>query len=573
MLSQLIRTEAAPPAHTVVRVPLDRVLDNPYQHRRRYDPATLNELAQSIISMREQLPATSGLQQPPLARLVRRAADGTLRAAPGPFDPADPALFVQLIIGHRRYRAFDILAADDNPHRKDYATFPVVFVEVSDADLWQHAITENSQRDDVSAIEEAELLQRAMAEFGYTTAEVGALFGWSRPTVANKLRLLDLPDEYRAAMIAGEISETSGRALLGLAKAPHLLAQVPPSKAAALPRRDLEQEIRRIVTRLVALPPAPGTGYMTFAYSWSEEPSTEKLNPPTWAYDWAPEPAVEGIVGPCAACRWRMTFAGDGGPRCAQPRPVGNERVCYALKTDLWRAEQAAAQAAVLAERAAAQDVSRETPAAPAATASTAGHKPASPALPADVVQRTSEIHLFRQGDYYAPAELVEKGLCSQERCECWRVVYSERASDENIRPDPEHAPNLCLGCASESRLQHRKRELEEGPGYMAARKAAAAASADAEARVRDALATFTADELWHNRVFLDAVVAAGTLSDAFSHASWSLETLQERIWMHAAKHRCTSWSGTRPLWRADLVDVYFAELRGLPAPSTQETA
>lgn len=553
MLEGLINTGEAVQAQggQVVRVPLGRVLDNPWQHRRHYDEGTLRELAGSLLALREQLPETSGLQQAPLARVVRRDEAGAIHGVgAAPFDAGDPELFVQLLFGHRRLRAFALLAGDgETPRAVDYATFPVALVEAGDAELWRHALTENALRDDVSAIEEAELLQRAMGEFGLTAAQVGVLFGWSRSTVANKLRLLELPEPYRRAMVEGVMSETHGRALLVLAKAPHLLelADFGPERVGAMPRRELEATIKRAVARLHALSPAPGTSYMSYSSSWSEHPGSQHYSPQAWPYEWAPEPAVEGILGACTGCRWRVTFAGDGGPRCAQPSRAPGVSSCVYLKGQVWREQEAARQAAALQEVAAeSEGVSRET------------GKP----LPAGVVEKTTDIHLFEQGSYYAPAKLVEKGLCSAERCECWRLVYAESAGERHVRPDAAHAPNICVGCASEGRLRHRIREMEEGPGYMAARKAKGEESREQEARVRDALKMFTAEALWNSEAFLRAVVGAGTLSEAFNYKAWDLAEMQERIWMHAAKHRCATWDGgTKQLWKTELVDAYLAEL------------
>lgn len=248
-----VSQETAPGA--IVAVPLVQILDNPYQPRGSYDPEHILKLAASIKALKNNLPATMGLQQVPLARLVLRQRDGSV-------DVASRALYergraqraiheernaaVQLMFGHSRLRALMVLCdglryalkhdhigiqfgsvpevettyAELLDRDGDYATMPLVLGFALDHEMWRHAITENSQRKNITAIEEAQSLQRAIDDFGLTTEEAGKPFGYARSTAANKIRLLSLPADVQKQISTGELTERHGRALLKLAEDP-----------------------------------------------------------------------------------------------------------------------------------------------------------------------------------------------------------------------------------------------------------------------------------------------------------------------------------------------------------------
>lgn len=233
---------AGSPEPRVLRVPLARCLDNPWQYRQHYSAATIAELAVNINALAWQLSETSGLQSPPLARLVRVNVDGSVTPLFGEaaervrhLDPGlrAPDLHVQLAFGHRRLRAFRVLYNGLAAHFPDapaeittpapsaeYATLPVVIVDIDDQGMAEYALTENSQREDVSAIEEAWLLQRMIDEFNMTLEDAGRKFGWSRSTVSNKIRLLKLPASAADLVRSGQLTERHGRELVRLADAP-----------------------------------------------------------------------------------------------------------------------------------------------------------------------------------------------------------------------------------------------------------------------------------------------------------------------------------------------------------------
>lgn len=240
---------------TIVAVPLSQIMDNPYQPRGSYDPEHILKLATSIKALKSNLPATQGLQQVPLARLVTIQRDGSAEVVARHFYNGgrvqrmiheERNAVAQLMFGHSRLRALELLCdglrytlkhnhigiqfnsvpdvettyAELLDPDGDYATMPVVLGFALDHEMWRHAITENSQRKNITAIEEAQSLQRAMDEFGLTTEEAGKPFGYARSTTANKIRLLSLPADVQAKIGAGELTERHGRALLKLAEDP-----------------------------------------------------------------------------------------------------------------------------------------------------------------------------------------------------------------------------------------------------------------------------------------------------------------------------------------------------------------
>lgn len=253
-----VSQETAPPKNGgLVYVPLRQILDNPYQQRTNYDAEHILNLAMSIKGMSGELPATKGLQQVPLARVGTVQEDGSVDiAAKADYGSGRAQLLlkedggvVQLMFGHSRLRAFMVIANglrqlgrgegigmrfdgvselqtrfgelwDADP---DYEEMPIMLGFALDYAMWSHAITENSQRKNITAIEEAQSMQRAIEEFGLTAAEAGQPFGYARSTTANKLRLLQLPAEAVAAIADGRLTERHGRELVRLVDDPERL--------------------------------------------------------------------------------------------------------------------------------------------------------------------------------------------------------------------------------------------------------------------------------------------------------------------------------------------------------------
>lgn len=201
-----------------IYVPLAQINDNPYQRRLEY--GDLADLAGRILAKRHDYPDTYGLLQIPVCRLL---ADGqvvgrdlALRIIDANRGwPAGQSFTVQLAFGHRRLRAFRLLAEQ---HPADYpGTMPVNVLYLTDDQMLDACWSENRERRDLSAVEEAELLaeklERARAEGG-NQETVAQAWGLSRPTIANRLRLLDLPAEIQQANRDGRLSERQALALL-----------------------------------------------------------------------------------------------------------------------------------------------------------------------------------------------------------------------------------------------------------------------------------------------------------------------------------------------------------------------
>lgn len=192
----------------LIHVPLNQIDDNPFQ--RRQDYGDVDSLAADIQAR--------GLLQVPLGRLLfddrpisAEKLAATLQATNG--WPGGAAFSVQLAFGHRRLRAFRCLA----DRGAGWATMPV-YVEALDDDAMLNAVwSENQHRSDINPIEQAELLaqklNRARAAGG-NQSTVAAEWGLDRSTIANKLRLLDLPPDVQAALRQRRLSERQALALL-----------------------------------------------------------------------------------------------------------------------------------------------------------------------------------------------------------------------------------------------------------------------------------------------------------------------------------------------------------------------
>lgn len=160
-------------------LPISKIKVNPYQPRKEFDEASLQELADSI---REH-----GIIQP---LLVRSYKD-----------------HYQLIAGERRWRAAQIVGLK---------FVPVVIRDYNDQQMMEIALVENLQREDLNPLEEAEAYNKLIQEFGLTQEEVAQKVGKSRPAVANTLRLLQLPEEIKQLVAKNVISMGHARTILSL---------------------------------------------------------------------------------------------------------------------------------------------------------------------------------------------------------------------------------------------------------------------------------------------------------------------------------------------------------------------
>jgi ParB family chromosome partitioning protein len=159
-------------------LPVELIVANPNQPRRRFDEDALNALAGSL--------GARGVLQPVL---VRPKPGGTY----------------ELVAGERRWRAAQIAGLTE---------IPALVRPRDDAATLELALIENMAREDLNPIEEARACAALVEELGLTREEVGRRVGRSRVAVSNLLRLLDLPDEAIEMLEQGQLSEGHGRALL-----------------------------------------------------------------------------------------------------------------------------------------------------------------------------------------------------------------------------------------------------------------------------------------------------------------------------------------------------------------------
>ena len=170
------------PSRDAQLVDVKSIGPNPQQPRKTFSPEELTELAQSIKE--------NGLLQPLLIRPAPRA--------PGKYE---------LVAGERRLRAVQKLG---------WKQVPAAIREVDDDTLLVLALVENLQREALNPMEEAEGYQALMDKHGLSHAEIGHSVGKSRSTVANMVRLLQLPASVRAYVEAGSLTSGHARALLAL---------------------------------------------------------------------------------------------------------------------------------------------------------------------------------------------------------------------------------------------------------------------------------------------------------------------------------------------------------------------
>jgi len=123
----------------------------------------------------------------------------------------------EIIAGERRWRA---------AQKAGLRTVPVIVKDFSDQETLEVALIENLQRENLSPIEEAEGLNRLMAEYEYTQETLGKVIGKSRSYIANSLRLLVLPSDVQQMITDGALSAGHARALVGLPNAAEIAREV-----------------------------------------------------------------------------------------------------------------------------------------------------------------------------------------------------------------------------------------------------------------------------------------------------------------------------------------------------------
>lgn len=164
----------------LVQLPVGSIRPNRRQPRKRFDADSIAGLAESI--------RVQGIVQPIIVR-------------------ADPNGGYELIAGERRWRG---------ARAAGLATIPALVREVEDRDALLLALVENVTREDLSPVEEARAYQALMDEFELSLGDVAERLGRSKPSVSNRLRLLELPDDVLALVERGQLTEGHARAVLSV---------------------------------------------------------------------------------------------------------------------------------------------------------------------------------------------------------------------------------------------------------------------------------------------------------------------------------------------------------------------
>lgn len=175
-------TKHSSQAIQVVKVPLAKVIPNPYQPRKTFDEEGLQDLASSI--------AQYGVLQPLLVAPMEDGSENYL-----------------LIAGERRLRASKMAALTE---------IPVIISDYTQQQIAEIALIENLQREDLHYLEEAEGYALLMNEFHLTQDSMAARVGKKQSTIANKLRILRLPKDILAGLRQNNLTERHARVLLKL---------------------------------------------------------------------------------------------------------------------------------------------------------------------------------------------------------------------------------------------------------------------------------------------------------------------------------------------------------------------
>tara|TARA_Y100001958_G_scaffold57350_1_gene38536 strand:+ start:2649 stop:3524 length:876 start_codon:yes stop_codon:yes gene_type:complete len=172
----------------VTKILISKIKTNPYQPRKEFDKNSLNDLAKSISQKGVISPIT-----------VRAEDNGYL-----------------LIAGERRLRASKINKLKE---------IPAYIIDVTDeSDMMHLALIENIQRDNLNPMEESEAYAVLQNEFSLSQASIASSVGKSRSTIANSLRLLQLPSEARKYLKQNKISAGHARAILACKTKPEMLS-------------------------------------------------------------------------------------------------------------------------------------------------------------------------------------------------------------------------------------------------------------------------------------------------------------------------------------------------------------
>ncbi len=173
-------------------VPIELIRPNPSQPRAKFDEDELKELA---VSVREK-----GIIQPLILRPDPKNSKGYM-----------------IVAGERRWRAAQQVQLHE---------VPAIIRDLSDRECLEIGVIENIQRSDLNPLEEAQAYRQLMEKFDYTQEKLSSVMGKSRSFIANRLRLLNLPDDVKDYVRSGQLSAAHARTLAAAADPSTLAAKV-----------------------------------------------------------------------------------------------------------------------------------------------------------------------------------------------------------------------------------------------------------------------------------------------------------------------------------------------------------
>lgn len=201
-------------------IAIDRLKPNPLQPRRRWDPESLEELAQSIREM--------GILHPIVVV------------------PEEDSYTI--IVGERRWRAAKKIGLQ---------TIPVIIRNLTEAQQHEAMLIENLQREDLNPLEIATAYQKMIQEFSYTQEDVAKKVGKDRTSIANYLRLLKLPDEVQELIADCKLSMGHARALIPIEDPERQRSMALRIAKDSLSVREVEKWVRRLQAPSEKPPKAP----------------------------------------------------------------------------------------------------------------------------------------------------------------------------------------------------------------------------------------------------------------------------------------------------------------------------
>jgi ParB family transcriptional regulator, chromosome partitioning protein len=202
-------TSEVPVATALRDIPVTEIRRNPFQPRKTFKQEELGELQESLKS--------NGLLQPI-----------TVRESPA-------GKGFELIAGERRLRAATALG---------WTQIPAVVKDFTDQEILTLALVENLQRSDLNPIEEAEGYEKLIGEFGHTQQSVATMVGKDRSTVANVLRILQLPQPVRKLVEEGKLTAGQARPLLALEGEPRITSFARSAVDNGWSAREIENRVR-----------------------------------------------------------------------------------------------------------------------------------------------------------------------------------------------------------------------------------------------------------------------------------------------------------------------------------------